>query len=40
MIMAGAFDPANERGRMMAQEGLRRAIASCTDRNLFSRIPG
>ena len=40
MIMAGAFDPANERGRKMAEEGLRRAIASCTDRNLFSRIPG
>jgi len=39
MIMAGAFDPANERGRTMAEGGLRRAIASCSDRQLFTQIP-
>jgi hypothetical protein len=38
-VMGGAFDPANERGKRLAEETLRRACASVVDRRLLERIP-
>jgi hypothetical protein len=40
LIIAGAFDPANERGKGLAEEGLRRSSQTITDRGILSRIPG
>lgn len=39
LIMGGAFDPANERGRRLAEEVLRRSCASVLDRGTLERIP-
>jgi hypothetical protein len=39
IIIAGAFDPANERGRALAVEGLRRACLTVQDRNLYRFLP-
>lgn len=39
LIMGGAFDPANERGKRLAEEVLRRACATVVDRGLLTRIP-
>ena len=39
LIMGGAFDPANERGRRLAEEVLRRSCASVVDRGMLERIP-
>ena len=39
VIIAGAFDPANERGKALAVEGLRRAALTVEDRNLFRFLP-
>lgn len=39
-VMGGAFDPANERGKRLAEETLRRACASVVDRGLLKQIPG
>ena len=39
LVMGGAFDPANERGKRLAEEVLRRACASVVDRGLLARIP-
>jgi hypothetical protein len=39
IIIAGAFDPANERGKALAVESLRRSSQCVADRKLFSRIP-
>ena len=38
-VMGGAFDPANARGKRLAEETLRRACASVVDRGLLERIP-
>lgn len=38
-VMGGAFNPANERGKRLAEETLRRACASVVDRGLLARIP-
>jgi aminoglycoside phosphotransferase (APT) family kinase protein len=38
-VMGGAFDPANERGKRLAEETLRRACTSVVDRRLLERIP-
>jgi Ecdysteroid kinase-like family len=40
LVMGGAFDPANERGKRLAEEVLRRSCASVVDRGLLERIPG
>jgi aminoglycoside/choline kinase family phosphotransferase len=39
LVMGGAFDPANARGRRLAEETLRRACGSVVDRRLLERIP-
>jgi len=39
LIMGGAFDPANERGRRLAEEVLRRSCASVVDRGMLERMP-
>jgi len=39
IIIGGAFDPANERGRELAEECLRRASQTVTDRQLLRRLP-
>ena len=39
VIIGGAFDPANSRGKALAEECLRRATAAVSDRGLLSRIP-
>jgi hypothetical protein len=39
LIIAGAFDPANERGRALASEGLRRSATTVADRNLLRYVP-
>jgi aminoglycoside/choline kinase family phosphotransferase len=39
VIIGGAFDPANARGRELAEEGLRRSTAAVTDRGLLARVP-
>ncbi len=39
MVMGGGFDPANERGKLLAEEVLRRACVCVTDRGLLERIP-
>lgn len=38
VIIGGAFDPANSRGKALAEECLRRATAAVSDRGLLSRI--
>ena len=38
-IIGGAFDPANERGKQLAEEILRRASQTVTDRGLLARVP-
>jgi len=38
VIIGGAFDPANERGKALAEECLRRATTVVSDRGLLSRI--
>ncbi|MBV9806066.1 MAG: phosphotransferase [Solirubrobacterales bacterium] len=38
LIIGGAFDPATERGRRLAEEVLRRACATVVDRGLLERI--
>jgi len=38
-VMGGAFNPANERGKRLAEETLRRACAGVVDRKLLERIP-
>ena len=39
VIIGGAFDPANERGKALAEEGLRRSTAAVADRGLLKLIP-
>ena len=39
LIIGGAFDPANERGKQLAEEILRRASQTVTDRGLLVRVP-
>jgi hypothetical protein len=39
LIMGGAFDPANERGKRLTEEVLRRSCASVVDRGMLERIP-
>lgn len=39
LVLGGAFDPANERGRRLAEEVVRRSCASVVDRGLLERIP-
>jgi len=39
IVVAGAFDPANERGRLLAEAFLGRSAQTVTDRDLFSRLP-
>jgi hypothetical protein len=39
LIIGGAFDPANERGKQLAEEVLRRSSQTVTDRGLLARIP-
>ncbi len=39
VIIGGAFDPANERGKALAEEGLRRSTAAVADRGLLALIP-
>ena len=39
LIIGGAFDPANERGKQLAEEVLRRSSQTVTDRGLLSLIP-
>ena len=39
IVVAGAFDPANERGRQLAEAFLGRAVLTVTDRDLFARLP-
>ena len=39
IIVAGAFDPANERGRLLAEAFLGRSVQTVTDRDLFARLP-
>lgn len=38
-VMGGAFNPANERGKRLAEETLRRSCMSVVDRGLLTRIP-
>ena len=38
-VMGGAFNPANERGKRLAEETLRRSCMSVVDRRLLTRIP-
>jgi hypothetical protein len=40
LIIAGAFDPANERGKGLAEECLRRSAQTISDRGILRRIPG
>lgn len=39
LIIGGAFDPANDRGRQLAEEVLRRSSQTVSDRGLLARIP-
>ncbi len=39
LIIGGAFDPANERGKQLAEEVLRRSSQTVTDRHLLARVP-
>jgi hypothetical protein len=39
LIIGGAFDPANERGKRLAEEVLRRSSQTVTDRGLLARVP-
>jgi len=39
LIIGGAFDPANARGRQLAEEVLRRSSQTVTDRHLLARVP-
>jgi len=39
LIIGGAFDPANARGKELAEEGLRRSTAAVSDRGLLKNIP-
>jgi hypothetical protein len=39
IVVAGAFDPANERGRQLAEAFLGRSVLTVTDRRLFDRLP-
>jgi hypothetical protein len=39
IIIGGAFDPANARGKLLAEECLRRSTAAVADRGLLARIP-
>lgn len=39
LVMGGAFQPANERGRRLAEEVLRRSCAAVIDRGMLARIP-
>ena len=39
LIIGGAFDPANDRGKQLAEEMLRRSSQTVTDRGLLARVP-
>jgi len=39
LIIGGAFDPANERGKQLAEELLRRSSQTVSDRNLLALLP-
>jgi len=39
LIIGGAFDPAGERGKELAEESLRRSSQTITDRGILRRIP-
>jgi thiamine kinase-like enzyme len=39
LIIGGAFDPDNERGKQLAEEILRRSSQTVSDRQLFAMLP-
>ena len=39
LVIGGAFDAANERGKRLAEEVLRRSSQTVTDRGLLKLIP-
>jgi hypothetical protein len=39
-VIGGAYNPANERGKRLAEEVLRRSCAAVLDRNLLKLVPG